>query len=151
MNVTAIDRLAHAARDGMLAAFTESEREAIAERGLAILLALSSPVNAALKAAIDAKLKHRDNSIDSRPDENLRARVLGEEYGEVCEAIQQIEDAHAALAASHMDAENRRDLIGDLQHARRALQKELAQVAACALLWLAAMQSDPVTIQGWRL
>ncbi len=72
-----------------------------------------------------AKRKHPNATIDCQPNRDTRVRILVEEVGEVAAECQNMSEA----AANGMP--------GATAMHRRALVAELAQVAACTLLWLA--------------
>ena len=69
-------------------------------------------------AIAHARAKHGERTIDHLPLHH-RVSVLVEEVGEVARAVQEFDAAES-----------------DINHARRCLRAELAQVAACALMWL---------------
>ena len=81
--------------------------------------------------AIDAaKRKHGERTIDVGKSNGRRLAILMEEVGEVARELQNIEDAmHDGMP-------------GAAAVYRRDLQRELAQVAACATLWLARLLAD---------
>jgi NTP pyrophosphatase (non-canonical NTP hydrolase) len=71
-------------------------------------------------AIAHARAKHGARCIDHLPLHH-RVSVLVEEVGEVARAAQDYDAA---------------DNMSNINHARRCLRAELAQVAACCLMWL---------------
>lgn len=76
-----------------------------------------------LAAIAHARAKHGPRCIDQLPLHH-RVSVLVEEVGEVARAVQEV-DFNMRMGAGP-----------SLDEARRDLRAELAQVAACALMWL---------------
>lgn len=74
---------------------------------------------------VRAKLKHGDHTLDgSLADDLLRISALGEEYGEVCQALTY--DKRDSDALAH----------------ERHLRAELIQVANVALTWASILGED---------
>lgn len=82
-----------------------------------------------LDAIAHARAKHGPRTIDHLPLHH-RVSVLVEEVGEVARAVQEV-DFNERVCADKALAESRRDL-----------RAELAQVAACALMWLEQEMAD---------
>ena len=82
-----------------------------------------SAMDLVLRACAHARAKHGPRTIDHLPLHH-RVSVLVEEVGEVARAVQDYTE-HESTAGAYIKAEMLHDL-----------RAELAQVAACALLWL---------------
>ena len=81
--------------------------------------------------AIDhARAKHGDRTIDHLPLHH-RVSVLVEEVGEVARAVQDLDHADNTSATDN-----------ELARLRRRLTAELAQVAACTLMFLEQEMND---------
>lgn len=87
-------------------------------------------------AIAHARAKHGDRTIDHLPLHH-RVSVLVEEVGEVARSVQGIDDSTRLLARCPT-ADDARSIDAD----RANLRDELAQVAACALMWLQEMSDD---------
>ena len=104
---------------------TASEDRPPSDQDPVLLTAFGGAVSAASREAEIAIQKH--GHLRHKP-ETRKAAILGEEFGEACQAVLKltVDDVHPA----------------HLPQLREDLKEELAQVAAVALLWLQGMILD---------